>query len=145
MSGSSPLGPSFGVRSWDLRESISMAWQTRRAMPAELDRRRNRLFVDQYRNRLPDRSYRPATSDPDFVLFAAWPWTLIGKPVNGQSLRSSYLASSIGNAHLTWGTPDEDVGHAELPRLGRHHPVRWTGGTQPTHGPRVIPETANAA
>ena len=38
-------------------------------------RRRSRLFVDQYRNRLPERSYRPAPSDPDFVFFAAWPWT----------------------------------------------------------------------
>jgi hypothetical protein len=70
------LGPSFGVRSWDLRDGLSMAWLTRRAMPAELAQgQRTRLFVDQYRSRLPEQSYRPATSDPNFVFFAAWPWT----------------------------------------------------------------------
>ena len=70
------LGPSFGVRSWDLRESLSMAWKTRLAMPAALaHQRRSRQFFDQYRNRLPEHDYRPATSDPDFVFFAAWPWT----------------------------------------------------------------------
>ena len=61
------LGPSFGVRSWDLRESLSMAWKTRRAMPAELaHQHRSRLFFDQYRNRLPEHDLPTCHLGPGF-------------------------------------------------------------------------------
>lgn len=67
-----PIGPSFGIRAWLLGESIDLARQARSLTGPS---RRDRLYIEQFRKRLPETAYRPGRSDPAYVFFTAWPWT----------------------------------------------------------------------
>lgn len=70
------LGPSFGVRAWSPVEAAHTCWEARRTTPEPLrGRRRDKMFIDQYRKRLPEATYDRGRSEPDFVFFTAWPWT----------------------------------------------------------------------
>jgi glycosyltransferase involved in cell wall biosynthesis len=78
-----PIGPSFGVRDWGglIRTSRDLAAILRsgggvfsttgsRHGPVWWFRNSRRQFVD----RLPERAYRPGSSDASYVFFVSWAW-----------------------------------------------------------------------
>lgn len=70
------VGPTFGMRIWDTRETLQHAVRTLRALgpyPARLSLGHLQLYQLQFQRGFED-WYAPSPSDPDYVFFAAWAW-----------------------------------------------------------------------
>ena len=71
-----PIGPSFGVRAWNLPESLKMVWGTsQQRLTGLFPFGSARLYFDTYRKRLAESAFVPARSEPDYLFYSSWPWT----------------------------------------------------------------------
>ena len=111
------VGPTFGVRAWGPTGSLGTAATAWRRSPTSLRRqRRNRTYRDQMRRRVPEASYRPTVSDPDFLFFTAWPWTRHAEvnPPRAEFIRACQRQTGAefvgGFAPRRRGNPEEFAG-----------------------------------
>jgi hypothetical protein len=74
-----PIGPSFGVRAWNVSAAAIEAprtwWQLRqRGHDRPSAREHVKPWWAQAVRRVPEASYRPATSSDDYLFFVGWAW-----------------------------------------------------------------------